>query len=74
MLQRGLTYNVATNNFIEAYTGMSGAWFQVVCILVKLATWLDLGLLTLNKGIWQSDTVLRDTAYFRRDDKYITKF
>ena len=61
----GLTYNIATNNFIEAYTGMSGTWIPSGVYFSKTRDMARFGLLTLNKGIWQSDTVLRDTAYFR---------
>ena len=61
----GLTYNAATNNWIEAYTGMSGAWIPSGVYFSKTRDMARFGLLTLNKGIWQSDTVLRDTAYFR---------
>ena len=60
-----MTYNIVTNNFIEAYTGMSGAWIPSGVYFSKTRDMARFGLLTLNKGIWQSDTVLRDTAYFR---------
>ncbi len=60
----GKTYNGATNDWIENYTGMSGAWFQSV-YFSKPRDMARFGLLTLSKGIWQSDTVLKDTSYYR---------
>lgn len=61
----GVSYNVATNNTIEASTGMSGTWIPSGVYFSKTRDMARFGLLTLNKGIWQSDTVLRDTTYFR---------
>ncbi|MFN8284760.1 MAG: serine hydrolase [Chitinophagales bacterium] len=61
----GKTYNAATNEWIEAYTGMSGAWIPSGVYFSTTRDMARFGLLTLNKGIWQSDTVLRDTAYYR---------
>lgn len=43
---------------------MSGAWFQSV-YYSKARDMARYGLLALNKGVWQSDTVLKDTSYFR---------
>ncbi|MES2516113.1 MAG: serine hydrolase [Bacteroidota bacterium] len=60
----GQSYNAITNNWVEAQTGMSGAWFQQV-YYSKARDMARFGLLNLNKGIWNTDTLLKDTAYFR---------
>jgi CubicO group peptidase (beta-lactamase class C family) len=60
----GQNYNLITNNWIESKTGMSGAWFQQV-YYSKARDMARFGLLNLNKGIWNTDTLLKDTAYFR---------
>ncbi len=61
----GKTYNAATNEWIEAYTGMNGFWINSGVYFSNARDMARFGLLSLNKGIWQSDTVLRDTAYYR---------
>ena len=60
----GQNYTAATNTYIGSKTGMSGAWFQSV-YYSKARDMARYGLLALNKGVWQSDTVLKDTSYFR---------
>jgi len=60
----GQNYNVITNNWIESQTGMSGAWFQQV-YYSKARDMARFGLLNLNKGIWNTDTIMKDTSYFR---------
>ncbi|MES2762815.1 MAG: serine hydrolase [Bacteroidota bacterium] len=60
----GQNYNVITNNWIETKTGISGTWFQQV-YYSKARDMARFGLLNLNKGIWNTDTLLKDTAYFR---------
>lgn len=60
----GQNYNIITNNWIESKTGMSGAWFQQV-YYSKARDMARFGLLNLNKGIWNTDTLLKDTSYFR---------
>jgi len=60
----GQNYNVITNNWIESKTGMSGAWFQQV-YYSKARDMARFGLLNLNKGIWNTDTILKDTSYFK---------
>lgn len=60
----GQNYNSITNNWIESKTGMSGAWFQQV-YYSKARDMARFGLLNLNKGIWNTDTLLKDTSYFR---------
>lgn len=60
----GQNYTQTTNAYIGSKIGMSGAWFQSV-FYSRARDMARFGLLALNKGIWQSDTVLRDTSYFR---------
>ena len=60
----GQTYNAITNNWIENQTGMSGFWLQQV-YYSKARDMARFGLLNLNKGIWNTDTIMKDTAYFR---------
>lgn len=60
----GQNYNIITNNWIENKTGMSGAWFQQV-YYSKARDMARFGLLNLNKGIWNNDTLLKDTSYFK---------
>jgi len=60
----GQNYNIITNNWIESKTGMSGIWLQQV-YYSKARDMARFGLLNLNKGIWNTDTLLKDTSYFR---------
>lgn len=60
----GQNYNLITNNWIEAKTGMSGTWFQQV-YYSKARDMARFGLLNLNKGIWNTDTIMKDTTYFK---------
>ena len=60
----GQNYNLITNNWIESKTGMSGTWFQQV-YYSKARDMARFGILNLNKGIWNTDTLMKDTAYFR---------
>jgi CubicO group peptidase (beta-lactamase class C family) len=60
----GQNYNLITNNWIEAKTGMSGIWLQQV-YYSKARDMARFGLLNLNKGIWNTDTLMKDTTYFR---------
>jgi CubicO group peptidase (beta-lactamase class C family) len=60
----GQNYNLITNNWIEAKTGMNGIWLQQV-YYSKARDMARFGLLNLNKGIWNTDTLMNDTAYFR---------
>jgi len=57
-------YTTATNAYIGTKTGMSGLWFQSV-YYSKPRDMARFGLLALNKGVWQNDTILKDTSYFR---------
>lgn len=60
----GQNYTNATNTYIGTKIGMNGIWFQSV-YYSKARDMARFGLLALNKGIWESDTVLNDTSYFR---------
>ncbi len=60
----GLNYNTITNNWIENKTGMSGFWFDQV-YYSKARDMARFGLLNLNKGIWGTDTLLKDSLFFK---------
>lgn len=60
----GQNYTAATNSYIGSKIGMNGIWFQSV-YFSKAREMARYGLLTLAKGIWQNDTILKDTSYFR---------
>ena len=60
----GTNYNLVTNNWIEIQTGMSGTWFQQV-YYSKARDMARFGLLNLNKGIWNTDTIMKDSIYFK---------
>ncbi len=59
----GLTMNQFTNQWIGNKIGMGGFWFNRIRY-GKARDMARFGLLTLNKGIWNGDTVLGDTTYF----------
>ncbi len=56
-------YNIFTNNRIGTHIGMSGLWYDGVFYSVPRGM-ARFGLLMLNHGIWQNDTILKDTAYY----------
>ncbi|MEM1000026.1 MAG: serine hydrolase [Bacteroidota bacterium] len=59
----GNSLNSITLNRVGLRIGMGGFWFNHV----RFGTARDMarfGLLTLNQGIWDNDTLLHDTAYF----------
>jgi CubicO group peptidase (beta-lactamase class C family) len=60
----GISYNQITNNWVEAFTGMSGFWFDQH-YNSKARDMARFGLLCLNKGIWANDTLLKDSLYFK---------
>lgn len=65
----GQPINMFTMNRLRSRTGMRGLWVTVGYNNVYFSdarSMARFGLLTLNKGIWQQDTLLRDTAYFRQ--------
>lgn len=59
----GLSYNTITNNWIKSKIGMGGAWSQQI-YYSKARDMARFGLLSLNKGIWKTDTLMKDTSYF----------
>jgi CubicO group peptidase (beta-lactamase class C family) len=59
----GLSYNAITNAWIESKTGMNGIWSQQV-YFSKARDMARFGLLTLNKGIWNNDTLMKDSVYY----------
>ena len=63
--QSGQTYNAFCNTRIENQTGMSGTWFNNV-YYSKARDVARFGLLTLNKGVWATDTILSDTTYYNQ--------
>lgn len=60
----GISYNAVTNNWVEALTGMNGIWAGQV-YYSKARDMARFGLLQLHKGIWASDTLLKDSLYFK---------
>ncbi len=59
----GLNYNTFTSNNIGNITGMTGLWYNGV-FYSKPRSMARFGLLSLNRGVWETDTILHDTAYF----------
>ncbi len=65
----GQTYNAYFTTRVKSRTGMTGLWLQSGYNNVYFSTPRSMaryGLLILNKGIWNTDTLMRDTSYFRR--------
>ena len=63
----GVSYNNFTQTRILAKTGMTGFWFLLGfddIFISKARSMARFGLLMLNNGIWNGDTLLHDTAYF----------
>jgi CubicO group peptidase (beta-lactamase class C family) len=63
----GKTLNAISNQFVENRTGMNGLWVSSGynnIFYSNARTMARFGLLIANKGIWNGDTLLRDTAYF----------
>lgn len=59
----GMSYNLFTNVKIGNPIGMSGIWYDQV-FYSKLRAMARFGLLILNKGVWNSDTLLQDSSYY----------
>ena len=53
-----------TSNYIGSHIGMTGLWSGGV-FYSKTRSMARFGLLALNKGIWGTDTLMRDTSYYR---------
>lgn len=60
----GLTYQQFTNTRLSNRIGMFGLWFNGT-FYSKPRNMARFGLLMLNKGIWNSDTLMKDTTYYR---------
>ena len=60
----GLTMNQYTNQKLLAKTGITGLWLNNI-FFSKPRSMARFGLLMLNKGKWNQDVILSDTAYFR---------
>jgi len=60
----GQNYNSVTTNWIKSKTGMTGLWFDQT-YYSNARSMARFGLLNLNKGIWASDTLLKDSLYFK---------
>lgn len=64
----GVTYNQYTNSRINNKIGTNILWIKSGYNNVALSRTRDMakfGLLILNKGIWDTDTILKDTAYYQ---------
>jgi CubicO group peptidase (beta-lactamase class C family) len=59
----GQNYNLVTNNWVKTKTGMTGLWIDQT-FYSKARDMARFGLLILNKGVWNTDTVLKDQVYF----------
>ena len=60
----GLNYDILTRNYIGTAIGMTGLWIQGEFASTTRSA-ARFGLLTLNHEIWNGDTLLHDTAYYR---------
>lgn len=60
----GLSYNTLTTIWVKNKIGMGGVWIDQV-YYSKARDMARFGLLMLNRGVWASDTVLKDPAYFQ---------
>jgi CubicO group peptidase (beta-lactamase class C family) len=61
------TFNLYTYQKISAPIGMAGLWIKTGendIFYSKARDMARFGLLVLNKGIWQNDTIFKDKAYF----------
>ncbi|MES2379884.1 MAG: serine hydrolase [Bacteroidota bacterium] len=59
----GITFQQFTNQNVSARTGMYGLWVNETFVS-KPRNMARFGLLILNKGIWGTDTLLKDRSYF----------
>ena len=60
----GLSYNTITTSWIKSHIGIGGLWSQQV-YYSKARDMARFGLLNLNKGIWNNDTLMKDSMYFK---------
>lgn len=62
----GINYNVYTNTHVKSRIGMSsGIWLQDV-FYSRTRDAARFGLLMLNKGVWNNDVLMADTAYYNQ--------
>jgi CubicO group peptidase (beta-lactamase class C family) len=61
----GVSYNTYTTSKLKSKTGMIGFWFDGV-YYSRPRDMARFGLMILNNGIWDSDTVLHDQTYFQQ--------
>jgi CubicO group peptidase (beta-lactamase class C family) len=59
----GQSINAFTNTQMGAHTGMTGLWVNGV-FYSKARSMARFGLLALNKGIWNTDTLIHNSAYW----------
>lgn len=59
----GMSYNALTTGWVKNKIGMGGIWIDQV-YYSKARDMARFGLLALNRGVWNGDTVLKDQAYF----------
>ena len=65
----GSTLNAYTNSKIKTPIGMKGFWISFLggnYYISKARDMARFGLLIANNGIWNTDTVLKDTSYLRQ--------
>jgi CubicO group peptidase (beta-lactamase class C family) len=65
----GQTYNVYFHAKVRSRIGMNGLWIRSGYDNIYVSNARSMarfGLLLLNRGIWNTDTLLADTSYFRR--------
>ena len=60
----GQTYNTITTSWIKSHIGMGGVWSQQI-YYSKARDMARFGLLNLNKGVWNTDTLMKDSMYFK---------
>jgi hypothetical protein len=59
----GVTFNQYTNSKMRSRTGLFGQWINYV-FYSRARDMARFGLLMLNKGIWNNDTILKDAFYY----------
>ena len=60
----GQSYNAITTSWIKTHIGIGGLWSQQI-YYSKARDMARFGLLNLNKGIWNNDTLMKDSMYFK---------
>jgi len=65
----GQSVNIYLAQKLRLKTGISGVWLQDGYNQLFVSTARSMarfGLLILNKGVWQNDTIMKDTSYFHQ--------